>query len=91
MAPVRVAGIINPMHMFDVKATLQLRGGGPETVPLDEPLPDRRGAIDYMLDRIRRDLPSDGPLHPGPSLIGHRKLDTALASARARRTLPLVA
>ena len=75
---------------YDDHVTLQLRGGGPETVSVDEPKPGRRGAIDYMVDRIRRDLPIDGPLAPDLCLVGQRMLDTALASAKAKRTLDLL-
>jgi predicted dehydrogenase len=71
---------------YDDHVTLQLRGGTPETVPVDEPKAGRLGAIDYMVDRIRNDLPIDGPLAPALSLIGQRMIDTALASARSKRT-----
>lgn len=76
---------------YDDHVTLQLRGGAPEAVPVDEPGAGRRGAIDYMVDRIRRDLPIDGPLSPDLCLVGQRMIDTALASARSKRTERLVA
>jgi predicted dehydrogenase len=75
---------------YEDHVTLQLRSGGVEAVPVDPPLPGRRGAVDYMVDRIRRDLPIDGPLDPALCLIGQRMLDTALASAEQKRTLPLL-
>lgn len=75
---------------YDDHVTLQLRGGQPETVPVDAKPPGRRGAIDYMIDRIRRDLPVEGPLDPALCLIGQRMIDTALASAGQKRTLPLL-
>ena len=67
-----------------------LRGGQPEIVPVDEPKPGRRGVIDYMVERIRKDLPIDGPLSPETALVGQRILDTALAAAKAKRTLALL-
>ena len=76
---------------YDDHVTLQLRRGTPEVVPVDEPTPGRRGAIDYMIERIRRDLPIDGPLAPELCLIGQRMIDTALASARSKRTQLLLA
>ena len=76
---------------YDDHVTLQLRRGTPEVVPVDEPTPGRRGAIDYMIERIRRDLPIDGPLAPEFCLIGQRMIDTALASARSKRTQLLLA
>lgn len=76
---------------YDSHVTLQLRGGKPEDVPVDEPKPGRRGAIDYMADRIRNDLPIEGPLSPELCLIGQRMIDTALSSARTKRTERLIA
>lgn len=76
---------------YDDHVTLQLRGGAPEAVPVDEPKPGRRGVIEYMVDRIRNDLPIDGPLAPDLCLIGQRMIDTALASARSKRTQLLLA
>ncbi len=75
---------------YDDHVTLQQRGGQPEIVPADERAPGRLGAVDYMVDRIRRDLPIEGPVSPATSLIGQRIIDTALASSQAKRTLPLV-
>jgi glucose-fructose oxidoreductase len=69
--------------------TVQLRGRGPEEVPVDAPLPGRDGPIDYMADRIRRNLPVEGPLSPEMALLGQRMIDTALASSRMKRTLEL--
>ena len=75
---------------YDDHVTLQRRGGTPEIVPVDAPEPGRRNAIDYMVHRITRDLPIDGPLAPELSLLGQRMIDTALASAKAKRTLELL-
>jgi glucose-fructose oxidoreductase len=75
---------------YDDHITLQLRGGQPLTVTVDEAPAGRRGAIDYMVDRIRRGLPIEGPLSPEIALVGQRILDTALASARAKKTLALL-
>ena len=47
--------------------------------------------VEYMVDRIRNDLPVDGPLSPDLCLIGQRMIDTALASARSKRTQLLLA
>jgi glucose-fructose oxidoreductase len=43
-----------------------------------------------MVERIRKDLPIEGPLSPEMALIGQRILDTALASSKAKTTLALV-
>jgi glucose-fructose oxidoreductase len=75
---------------YDDHVTLQLRGGQPETVTVDEPKAGRRGAIDYMVERIRRDLPVEGPLSPAMALVGQRILDTALAASQQKKTLALL-
>ena len=71
--------------------TLQLRGGAPQAVPVDVLPPGHTGPIDYMADRIRRDLPIEGPLSPAMSLLGQRMIDTALQSSKTKRTLELLA
>jgi glucose-fructose oxidoreductase len=43
-----------------------------------------------MLDLIERDAPVEGPLDPALSLTGQRIIDTAVLSAAAKRSLPLV-
>jgi glucose-fructose oxidoreductase len=59
-------------------------------VTVDEPKAGRRGAIDYMVERIRRDLPVEGPLSPAMALVGQRILDTALAASQQKKTLALL-
>ncbi len=75
---------------YDDHVTLQLRGGEPQAVPVDEPKPGRRNAIEYIVDCIRNDRPIEGPVSAEMGLIGQRMIDTALASSRQKRTLPLV-
>jgi predicted dehydrogenase len=75
---------------YDDHVTLQLRGGEPQAVAADEQKPGRRNAIEYMVDCIRNDRPIDGPVSPEMGLIGQRMIDTALASSRQKRTLPLL-
>ncbi len=59
-------------------------------IPVD-PLPEgRRGAIEYVLDVIERGGAPDGPLSPEISLTGQRIVDTAAASAAAKRTMELL-
>lgn len=72
---------------YDDFVTLQLRGGTPETIPADE---KKSGAIAYMVDRIRNNLPIEGPLDPKLCLIGQRMIDTALAASEQKRTLALL-
>jgi glucose-fructose oxidoreductase len=75
---------------YDDHVSLLQRGGTPEIVPVDAAPEGRRGALDYVVDRIRRDLPIEGPLDPKLCLIGQRMIDTALLSSRSKRAETLV-
>lgn len=46
--------------------------------------------IEYFLHCLERELPIEGPLSPAVSRIGQQIVDTAIASAREKRTLPLI-
>jgi glucose-fructose oxidoreductase len=72
---------------YDDFVTLQLRGGQPQEIAAD---PKRSGAVAYMVERIRNDLPIEGPLDPKLALIGQRIIDTALAASAQKRTLALL-
>jgi predicted dehydrogenase len=76
---------------YDAFVTVQTRTAPtPVEIPVDKPLPGRTGPIDYMIDRITRDLPVDGCLAPDLCLMGQRIVDTAFESARQKRTLALL-
>jgi len=53
-------------------------------------LEGERNAIEYVLGRITRDEPIDGPLDPALCLTAQRIVDTAAKSAVEKRTLGLV-
>lgn len=46
--------------------------------------------VQYVLHRLAAGLPIEGPLSPEISRVGQQIIDTALLSAREKRTLPLV-
>lgn len=50
----------------------------------------RRGPIEYLLHCIETGEAIAGPLDPAVSRTGQRIVDTAFASAREKRTLPLI-
>ena len=50
---------------------------------------DRR-AVQYLLHCLEHDLPIEGPLSLSMSRIGQRIVDTAVLSAREKRTVALV-
>ena len=63
----------------------------PHPIPVDTLPVGRRNGVEYVLDCIATGAPITGPLDPQLSLIAQRIVDTAAASARAKRTLPLIA
>jgi predicted dehydrogenase len=72
--------------------TVQTRKEPNQTgVPVDKQPVGRRNGIEYMLDRIAKDQPIEGPLSPDLCLTAQRIVDTAAESARQKRTLALLA
>ena len=55
--------------------------------PLESPL---QNPIQYMVDVIQNDTAIEGPLSPEISRIGQQIVDTAVLSAREKRTVPLL-
>ena len=59
-------------------------------VPVDALRVGKRNAIEYVLGCIKRGEPVTGPLDPVISLLGQRIVDTAVQSAKEKRTLALL-
>jgi glucose-fructose oxidoreductase len=76
---------------YDDHVSVQTRAQ-PElhTIRADRPAAPMRGPVEHMLDVLANGTPLHGPLTPAISRTGQRIVDTAFASARAGRTLPLV-
>jgi len=64
----------------------------PETheIPVDRLEPPRQNPIQYMIHCLTTGEPVSGPLDPKLCRVGQQIVDTAVASAAARRTLPLM-
>jgi predicted dehydrogenase len=58
--------------------------------PVDELPEGERNGIEYTLTRLNKDLPIEGPLSPEVARIGQRIIETAIRSAEAKKTMPLV-
>ncbi len=76
---------------YDDHLTVQTRAR-PEVhkVPADEMRSPNRGPIEHVLHAFSTGTPLHGPLDPAIARTGQRIVDTAAASARERRELPLV-
>jgi predicted dehydrogenase len=71
--------------------TIQTRKQPNQTaVPVDPQPVGRRNGIEYMLDRIVKGQPIEGPLSPDLCLTAQRIVDTAAKSAQEKRTLSLL-
>jgi glucose-fructose oxidoreductase len=78
---------------YDYEATVRVQtrknpqGLDLPVAPLRAPA---RNPVEYFLDCIRRDRPPEGPLSPKISRIGQQIVDSALLSAKLKRTVKLV-
>ena len=61
-----------------------------QIVPVDELEPPRRNPIEYVIHCLTTGEPITGPLSPALSRIGQQIVDTAVRSAREKRTVPLL-
>jgi predicted dehydrogenase len=77
---------------YEGHVTVQTREEpAPTHVRADTLAPDARGPVEYMLARIGDGGPITGPLDPSLCLVAQRIIDSAVASAETKRTVPLVA
>lgn len=60
-------------------------------VPVDRLDPPQSNPVEYVIDCLERGQAIAGPLSPETARIGQQIVDTAWASARAKRALPLLA
>lgn len=76
---------------FESHVTVQTRSAPePRLVPVDAPVPGRRGPVDYMVDCLASGRAVEGPLSPELCLLGQRIVDSAVLSAREKRSVELV-
>lgn len=61
-----------------------------EVVPVDELKAPMRNPIEYVLDCLERGRDVEGPLSPAIARIGQQIVDSAVLSAKEKRTVPLV-
>ncbi|GMV64860.1 MAG: dehydrogenase [Candidatus Hinthialibacteria bacterium] len=61
-----------------------------KTVPVDSLEPPRQNPIQYFIHCLNSGEPIRGPLSPEISRIGQQIVDSAVLSARLKRTVPLV-
>ena len=89
-----VVGTEGTVSAYDYDKTLRVQTRQrPEgfDMPLDTLQFPGQNPVQYVLDCIEKDKPIEGPLSPELSRIGQRIVDTAVLSAREKRTVKLLA
>jgi predicted dehydrogenase len=89
-----VVGTEGTISSYDYEPVIRLQTRDrPETqeLPVDVLAPPRQNPIQYLLHCLETGEPVQGPLDPQLCRIGQQIVDTAVESARQKRTLPLLA
>lgn len=88
-----VRGTQGTISSYDYEKTLRIQTKQqPEGFdhPVDELPQGERNGIEYTLKRLQEELPIEGPLSPEVARIGQQIIETAIHSAREKRTVQLV-
>jgi glucose-fructose oxidoreductase len=89
-----VVGTKGTISSYDYEKTIRVQTADcPEgaTIDVDALAAPNRDPIEYVIDRLETGAPIDGPLSPKIARIGQQIVDTAIQSAREKRTVPLIA
>jgi len=89
-----IRGTDGTLGSHDLESTIRLQTREhPEglELPVDEPSAPHRNPIEYFIHCLETGQPVGGPLDPAISRIGQQIVDTAVASAAAQKTMPLIA
>ena len=89
-----LVGRSGTISSYDYETTIRVQTRSSEQgelVPVDQLAAPNDSPINYVVDRLRSNLPIEGPLSPAIARVGQQIVDTAAASAAAKRTLPLIA
>jgi glucose-fructose oxidoreductase len=88
-----IVGSEGTICSYDYEPTIRVQtraNPAGEVLPVDVLKPPHQNPIQYMIDRIVSDRPVEGPLSPAICRIGQQIVDSAVLSARERRTIALV-
>jgi glucose-fructose oxidoreductase len=88
-----VVGTAGTISSYDYEPVIRVQTQAqPETreLPVDTLQAPRRNPIEYLIHCLETGEPVSGPLSPALCRIGQQIVDTAVASAREKRTLPLL-
>jgi glucose-fructose oxidoreductase len=88
-----VVGTAGTISSYDYEPVVRVQTTGrPETheIPVDAPAAPRRNPLEYLIHCAETGETVTGPLSPRLSRIGQQIVDTAVLSAREKRTVPLL-
>jgi glucose-fructose oxidoreductase len=88
-----IVGSEGTISSYDYETTIRVQtraNPAGEVLPVDVLEPPHQNPIQYMIDRIVSGRPVEGPLSPAICRIGQQIVDSAVLSARERRTVALV-
>ncbi len=86
-------GEAGTISSYDYEPTIRVQtraSARGEDIPVDILQPPFQNAVQYFAHCINEGLPITGPLSPATARIGQQIVDTAVLSARRRKTVPLV-
>ncbi len=88
-----VVGTEGTLSSYDYEETVRIQTRDcPEgrDIPVDKLVPPYQNPVQYVIHCLETGKPLEGPLSPEVSRIGQQIVDSAVLSARERRTVPLV-
>jgi glucose-fructose oxidoreductase len=88
-----LVGTEGTISSYDFEPTVRVQTRAhPEgrAVPVDELVAPRRNPVEYLIHCVKTGAPIEGPLSPAICRIGQQIVDSAVLSAREKRTVPLV-
>lgn len=88
-----IVGTDGTIASYDYEPTIRVQtraNPAGETVKVDELRPPFQNPIQYVLHCVETGAALEGPLSPAISRIGQQIVDSAVLSAREKRTVPLV-
>jgi predicted dehydrogenase len=88
-----IVGTDGTISTYDLEPTIRLQTRawpGGFDLPVDPLRPPTSNPVEYFIHCLESDHPPEGPLDPAICRIGQQIVDTAVESARQKRTLPLI-
>lgn len=88
-----ICGSAGTISSYDYEPTIRVQSEscpGGEDIEVDVLQPPFANPVQYFVHCLENSIPVEGPLSPAMSRIGQQIVDTAVASSRERRSLPLL-